>query len=460
MSRPDDNKPDASRGTHDADSDDLVVYRHNQQRLKPTGELPPQDWMNQPGVKAVMGALLDNGGDARFVGGCVRDAILKRPVRDIDIATPLTPDQVVARLTQAGIRVVETGLAHGTVTAIIDHQGIEITTLRRDVETNGRHALVAYSESWVEDAGRRDFTINALSCSIDRQIYDPFDGLLDLADGRVRFIGAARNRIQEDYLRILRFFRFYATLGRPPIDRRALAACRQFAANLQGLSAERVQSELFKILDSDRAADVLDIMRAEKILDPILPEAKAIGRLRLLGWLETRALAPGTLAADPIRRLAAVLEGDEAMALGVAHRLRLSNTDAARLGRLKRPCPEITSTLGSADRNIQLYQLGRDDFVDHLLLNWAEERAGDSTRCAAQSVGWTSLLYWAQETEPATFPIKGKDLLALGLQPGPEIGKMLRELQSWWLDQNLSPNAQALLDRAKSRINQAGTDGN
>lgn len=436
----------------DAEDDDFAVYVHNQKRLDPKGELPPQDWMETDGAKAVMGALMADGGDARFVGGCVRDAVIKRPVSDVDIATPLKPDQVLRRLRAHGVKAIETGIEHGTVTAMADGKPYEITTLREDVKTDGRHAVVAFTEDWARDAARRDFTFNALSCTVNRQLYDPFDGLLDLAEGRVRFIGAARKRIEEDYLRILRFFRFHATHGRPPPDRRAIAVCRQYARKLTTLPAERIWSEISKTLPTDGAADVIGLMRAERILEPILPEAKAIGRLRLIVWLETRALPPDVLSADTIRRFGALLDGDEKTARDVAARLRLSGAETNRLAAMKAPEPLIRSDLESPARDRLLYRLDTERFIDHLLLNWADERVGDSSRCRAQTAGWTELLAWARETEPKVFPLKGRDMLKLGLDPGPKVGELLKRLEKEWLDGGLNDDRRPLLVRAETLV--------
>ncbi|KAF0137295.1 MAG: poly(A) polymerase [Rhodospirillaceae bacterium] len=257
---------------------------------RPVGQLPPQPWLTHPATRRVIAALTAEGGEVRFVGGCVRDALLQRSVNDIDLATPERPELVLARLAQASLRALPTGLAHGTVTALVDGQTFEITTLRRDVACDGRRAVVAYTDNWAEDAARRDFTINALSADPAGSVYDPFDGLPDLHHGRVRFVGSPRTRIEEDVLRLLRYFRFHGWYGRPPPDREALAACRALAPRLATLSAERVRDELWKILLVPDPASMLLLMQGERVLAHVLPEAGAFGCLRLLAWFEGHGL--------------------------------------------------------------------------------------------------------------------------------------------------------------------------
>ncbi|MEE8534186.1 MAG: CCA tRNA nucleotidyltransferase, partial [Alphaproteobacteria bacterium] len=235
--------------------------------------------MKAPATRAVVDALTADSAEVRFVGGCVRDAVAGRKVTDVDIATPDPPETVTRLLEAAGIRVVPTGIAHGTVTAVIRHRHFEITTLRRDVETYGRRAKVAFTDDWTADAARRDFTINALFCDPDGTLYDPFGGIDDLDAGRVRFVGDAVKRIKEDVLRLLRFFRFYAHYGRPPPDAEALAACRAMARALPGLSGERVSAELLRLLAAPDPAAVLALMIEAEVLAFVLPEVAGLDAL-------------------------------------------------------------------------------------------------------------------------------------------------------------------------------------
>jgi poly(A) polymerase len=274
---------------------------------------------------------VSGGQPVRFVGGCVRDGVLGRRVVDIDLATPEAPKRVMALLQAASLKAIPTGIEHGTVTAVADGRPFEITTLRRDVTTDGRRAVVAFTDDWQEDAARRDFTINALSADPDGTVHDPFGGIADLQAGRVRFVGDAATRIREDVLRILRFFRFQAHYGRGEPDAAGLAACREHAALLPGLSAERIAAELLKLLKAGDAAGTVALMREAGILAPILAELTDIERLRGL-----QSLAEGE-ARDPVLRLAALLPDDPAVAGAVAERLRLSNADRVRLVTLAGP---------------------------------------------------------------------------------------------------------------------------
>ncbi|MEM9682546.1 MAG: CCA tRNA nucleotidyltransferase, partial [Pseudomonadota bacterium] len=255
-----------------------------------THELRSQPWMVAPETVAVLDALEHAGAEARFVGGCVRDSLIGRQVGDIDIATDAVPERVTEALQAADIRAIPTGIDHGTITAVANGVPFEITTLRRDVETFGRHATVAYTDDWIEDAARRDFTINALSLGRDGTLFDPFGGEADLRAGRIRFVGDARARIQEDVLRLLRFFRFHAYYGRNGLDADGLAACREFATRLSGLSAERIWTELRRLLLAPEPTFVLREMGASDILAEILPEARLFDGLERLIVLEGAAV--------------------------------------------------------------------------------------------------------------------------------------------------------------------------
>ena len=244
--------------------------------------IEPTSWMIADATRAVMKALAADGGEARFVGGCVRDSILDRPVGDIDIATHEPPQRVIELLTAAGIKALPTGIAHGTVTAVVDTEHFEITTLRLDLKTDGRRAEVAFTSDWSEDAARRDLTINALSMTEDGDIHDPFGGLDDLAARRVRFVGDAETRITEDVLRLLRFFRFFGSYGRPPADADALAAAAKLAHLLPTLSGERVWSELRRLLCGPDPAALFQLMADHGVLDPLLPGTPWIARLAAL----------------------------------------------------------------------------------------------------------------------------------------------------------------------------------
>jgi poly(A) polymerase len=394
--------------------------------------IPPQAWMSEPATLAVLQAL---GGAGRFVGGCVRDALLGRAIGDIDIATPLAPEEVMRRLEAAKIKAVPTGLAHGTVTAVVPPRHFEITTLRRDVETFGRHARVAFTDDWAADAARRDFTLNALFLDAAGNVFDPLGGLVDLRAGKVRFVGDAATRIQEDVLRLLRFYRFHAHYGRGEADAAARAACRTLAHLLPTLSAERVTIELLKLLAAPDPLPTLSLMAEDGVLPVLLPEARSLALVA--------ALVPLEPAADALRRLAALVAGG---AESVADRLRLSNEQRARLAAMAAPPWPVDLAGGERAQRRALYHLGAPLYRDLLLL--AAAAKGEAARLPA-------LLALAEAWRKPRFPLKGGDLAALGLPPGPEIGRLLAALESWWEEGDFRADRAALLAEARRRMGKA-----
>jgi poly(A) polymerase len=380
--------------------------------------IEPQSWMSAPETLAVVEALSAGGSEVRFVGGCLRDALMGRQVTDIDIATPDPPARVIELLTSAGLKAVPTGIEHGTVTAVAHHRPFEITTLRHDVETYGRRAKVAFTDDWVADAARRDFTFNALSCTLDGRLYDPFGGRADLAQGRVRFVGRAEDRIREDVLRLLRFFRFYAHYGKPPPDEEALAAAHVMAPLLPTLSGERIAKELLKLLAAPDPAAVLILMREQAVLMHVLPEATHFERLARLVEIEN---AEGINAEAP-RRLAALLAGSEAVG-AVAGRLRLPNAMRDRMEQAllsPRPMPEMSAAKLRALR----YRLKAGSFLDRALIAAAENSAPVTARREV-----FALTTW----QPPQFPVRARDALVRGGVAGPELGLLMKELEQWWV---------------------------
>ncbi|WP_342772056.1 CCA tRNA nucleotidyltransferase [Azospirillum griseum] len=410
--------------------------------------LDPQPWMTAPASRAVFAALAAGGADARFVGGCVRDAWLGRPVKDIDIATHAPPDRVMALLTAAGLRAIPTGIAHGTVTALSDGQPYEITTLRRDVDSDGRHARVVFTDDWEEDAARRDLTMNALSCTADGVVHDPFGGLADLAAGRVRFVGDAMRRVTEDVLRLLRFFRFYAHYGRGAPDADALAACVALAPRLPTLSGERVRGELFRLLTTpdaaaNSAAEVWRLMIDHGVMTHLLPSATRTHRLARLARLEHDLGIP----ADPTRRLAAVLDADRAESLRVAERLRLSNPERDRLAALTEPPVALpihaTEHQGTALRQA-LYRVGDAALYQDLVLLAATDAPGPLDLADPRAA-----LAVAADLPTLRLPIAGRDLLALGVERGPALGALLKRVEAWWIAGDFQADRAACLDQAR-----------
>lgn len=421
--------------------------------MEPTGKISPQPWMTAPETGAVIRALTAGGGEVRFVGGCVRDSIAGRPVGDIDIATPEPPVRVMELLEAAGIKAIPTGIGHGTVTAIAESRKFEITTLRRDLDTDGRHARVDFIDDWVVDARRRDFTINTLSSTPDGDVYDPLGGLDDLGQGRVRFVGVPKERIEEDLLRLLRFFRFQAAYGRPPPDSEALAACRIMAPRLCELSGERVRDEMFRILLAPDPADSAVLMRGIGAFDAILPEAGDVGRLRMLTWLEGSALKMETVAPDALRRLAALLDPGcgGAGAEAVARRLRLSNREADRLATAAAPV-QVSPDGDAPGLRRTLRRLGAETVRDLSLLAWAGELAVTPRLPAARTGAWRHILETADAWRPLAFPLRGRDVTALGVAPGPAVGRLLAAVEAWWEEGDYGPGREACLEKLKSLI--------
>lgn len=371
-----------------------------------TATLPDAAWRDRAGLAALLAALGE--GKARFVGGAVRDTLLGLDVTDIDLATVLSPDAVMARLSAVAIRVVPTGVEHGTVTAVLPDGPVEITTLRRDVDTDGRHATIAYTDDWREDAARRDFTINALLADpATGAIIDYFGGLDDLRAGRVRFIGDPAARIAEDHLRILRFFRFHARFGTGAPDPDAYAACRAQANSLMALSRERIADELLKLLALPDPSAAVALMVDGGIFRPVLPEITADGLGRLIALVDrekANAMPPAA-----IRRLCALLPPDPATGEAVAARLKLSNK--AR----KRIVTALSPPLAGSDLRQRAYWIGTEGAIDQALLR------GDDA--IAPLVGWT----------PPTLALTGGALIRRGLPPGPDVAKALKEVETQWV---------------------------
>lgn len=376
-------------------------------------KLPDVPWTKRKDLALLVKSL--GGGNARYVGGAVRDTLLGIEVKDIDVATPLVPEEVIARLDAAGIRHVPTGIEHGTITAILPGGPAEITTLRHDVSTDGRRATVAFAQDWQEDAARRDFTINALYADpVTLEIFDPFGGLEDLKARRVRFIGDARQRIREDHLRILRYFRFQTRFGSQPADSESEIACSELAATLKGLSRERVGMEMMNLLGLADPAPTVARMAELGVLPVILPEANPAALARLVAEERRQGIAP-----DPVRRLAALLPPDASLAEQVASRFRLSGAQKKRLATAAGRSGETGSARALA------YRIGMAQALDRLLM------AGQDTSALK---GW----------EVPTFPIKGGEIVARGVNAGPEVARILRAAEDRWIAEGFPSRDRAL----------------
>jgi len=367
--------------------------------------LEPSAWLDRPGIRRLLKALDAKDGYARFVGGAVRDLLIDEEHADLDLATTHSPQDVVRRLEAAGIKAVPTGIEHGTITAVSSNTVVEVTTLRSDVSTDGRRATVAFTDDWKEDAARRDFTINALYADpFTGELFDYYDGIDDLKSRTVRFIGDPLQRIAEDHLRILRYFRFHARYGHGEPDPIAIAACCSRSNDLMALSRERIADELIKLLALSDPTPTVRLMLGCKLFEPVLPEITSADRLADLVAAEREA----AIAPDPLRRLAALLPADPAIATKVAARLKLSNKAKKRLANA------ADTDLGIGTRPLA-YRIGTEGAVDRLLLASCPEQAADIAR-------WT----------PPRLPIGGGDLIKRGVPEGPEVALTLRGIEDAW----------------------------
>lgn len=403
-----------------------------------TNRIALPDWVEAASTQRVLAALTVDGAEVRFVGGCVRDALLDRPVGDIDLATDARPETVQRLLGDAAIKSIPTGIEHGTVGAFADGQLYEITTLRRDIETDGRHAKVAFGTDWLADAARRDFTFNALSLSVDGTLHDPFDGQSDLEAGRVRFVGQAVERVREDILRILRWFRFHAHYGRGDPDPEALGACRGFAYRIPDLSGERVRHEMLRLLSADDPAASLELMVETDVIDAVLGRGTDLSLLKGLLDVEEAAKA----APDPLLRFAALI-ADAAKITPLAKRLRLSNAERDRLAAALRPEPAISPDASAGMRRNVIYRAGAETVRDRVLLAWA---------AAPASGAWAPWLTAAETFSPPRFPLEGRDVTGLGVAQGPLIGELLRKIENWWVERDFEPGRDACLAELKSTL--------
>lgn len=414
------------------------------------GDLRPRSladeaWLQGP-VRRVLTVLTDGGYEGRVVGGAVRNALLGAPVKDVDIATTALPADVVRLAEAAGLGAVPTGIAHGTVTVIADRQPIEVTTLRRDVETDGRHARVSFTTDWRHDAERRDFTLNALYCDARGTVHDPLGGYGDLLARTVRFIGDARARIREDYLRILRFFRFNAEYASGEPDGDGLAAAIEMAPGMAQLSAERVRAELLRLLGAPRASEIARVMADAGLFEPLIGTAGDTRSLARLASIE----AALDREPDALLRLAALAGiGTGAGHGALAERLRLSNAEAERLHQAALPSQALDPSADEKLARAFIYRFGAAAYRDGVLLAWArrEARADDTS----EWMRWRDRLALPERWTAPTLPVRGADLVSRGLAEGPAVGRILRAFEDWWVSHDF-PRDELLLARTLSDI--------
>ena len=380
-------------------------------------------WLTEPALQRLFAALAAAGGEGRVAGGAVRNALLGEAVTEVDVATTLSPEQVTVACAAAGMGVHPTGIEHGTVTVVVDHHPFEVTTLRHDVETDGRRAKVKFTDDWEADAQRRDFTMNALYCDARGTVHDFVNGWPDVQRRRVIFVGDPASRITEDYLRILRFFRFHARYGHGAPDAAGLAACAAMKAGLDGLSAERIRQEMFKLMVAPGAVETLRLIAEQGILSHLLPYTE--------DWRVLARLPP-----DPVLRLAVLAQDPPAM----PERWRLSNHEARRLEAIVSLLPP-TPALRPQEQRVILFQHGAEAWRDLVHLAWARSDA------APEDAAWQDLLDLPDRWPIPCLPVAGRDLLAAGMSPGPEIGVMLKKLEDWWVASDFQPTRDELLKR-------------
>jgi tRNA nucleotidyltransferase/poly(A) polymerase len=416
------------------------MIAHDRECRSEAPSLAGAEWLKRRETSAVFGALQGGSIETRAVGGAVRNALLGLPVTEIDLANTAEPERVMALAEEAGLKAVPTGIDHGTVTVIADGLPFEVTTLRRDVETFGRHAKIAYTTSWEEDAKRRDFTLNALYADRDGKVFDPLGGYDDLAAGRVRFIGDAEARIEEDFLRILRFFRFHAYYGKGDMDAAGLKAVVKLRAGLEQLSAERLAGELRRILIAPQAACAVEALYDYGLLTGVLGGVPRLGRFERLVAIE----AANGSAPDPALRLAALAVFVEEDVARLAERLRLSNAEQAvlALGAEKgvvAGLPEETAAKSA------LYRLG-PSYRSALLLAWVDSGA------SPDDVAWRHALALPERWQAPSLPIGGNDVMALGEIKGPEVGELLKVLEQDWIASGFARDRDELLAKARGLI--------
>src|SRR5436190_5995937 len=404
-------------------------------------------WLTSGPARRVLDVLNGNGEEARVVGGAVRNALLKIPLGDIDIATTALPDEVIRRAQAAGIKSVPTGIEHGTVTLVIDKQPFEITTLREDTETFGRKAKVAFGRDWIRDAERRDFTINGLSVDAAGVVHDHVGGLEDIAAKRVRFIGDPDRRIAEDYLRILRFFRIHAAFGEGDLDRAGYLACIRARAGLAVLSAERVRMEILKLMVAEGAAGATTAMADAGLLLPIFGGVVYLGPLaRMISAERLLELKP-----DPVRRLGALAVAVTEDAKRLATRLRLSNAETKSLDSMGHRWWRLAG-MDEATARRRLYRLGEDRYRDRLMLAWARSRDD------VNSSDWRQLATLPERWRAPVFPLKAADFIARGIGEGPALGQVLALAEDAWLAANFPLDEAALKSIAEQSVGRLTRD--
>jgi poly(A) polymerase len=401
-------------------------------------DLSDAEWLSRPATRAVFEALTANGAGARAVGGAVRNALMGTPVKDVDIATTALPDEVMQLAAKAGLHAVPTGIEHGTVTVVARHMPFEVTTLRRDIETFGRHARVTFTTDWTEDAQRRDFTMNALYCSAEGTVHDPLGGYPDLKARRVRFIGDAHERIREDYLRTLRFFRFLAEYGDPAApDPDGFAAAIAEKSGLSGLSGERIRAELLLLLTAPGAVAAVRAMHEAGLLEPVLGAPGNVAQLARLAAIE----AALSRAPDAVLRLAALALDGKQTPEALQQRLRLSAAETARFAHTMTKDRAFDPRSAETEAQAFIYRQGAQAFVDGALMDWVRSRDAADAGSRAERVRLV------ERWHAPELPVRGADVLARGVKPGPDVGRVIAAFETWWIAEGYPSDSKRIADK-------------
>ena len=411
-------------------------------------------WMSNPNTKEIIRVISKGEKETRFVGGCVRDAILKREVHDIDIATTEHPKNIEFFLKEAGIKTVNIGIKHGTILAFHNYSKYEITTLREDVKTDGRHALVNFTNSWQIDAERRDFTFNALSADLEGRVYDYCGGLNDIKEKTIRFVGKATDRIHEDYLRILRYFRFIATLNVEVGDESDFTACITLADNIKKLSKERIRSEFFKIIDSDFSPNVIEKLHNHHILKQIIPNVKDTESFRAIIQIENKVDDTNIVAFRSMRRLATLMDFDCPQIKEISKALNLSKTEGHHLAQIASLTKKVTINFKQADLTRILYKYNKNVLIDSILVKCSKQYNTVRNKLVPREKGWLRIIKIIGTINEGSlvFPLSGKDVINLQIPAGPQISKFLKLTEDWWLSQGCNATRDECLKKLQHFI--------
>ena len=397
-------------------------------------------WKGDKDTQRVFSILKQEKEEVRFIGGCVRDLIIKKTDSDIDLATTIRPKKVLKILKKNKIKTLSTGLSHGTVIALINKKKFEITTLRKDIKTDGRHAVVEYTKDWVIDSKRRDFTINAISCDFNGVLYDYHNGINDLKKGKIIFIGDTKKRINEDYLRILRFFRFYAYYGKTNLNKKDLTICKNFSFFLRKLSAERIYLEFKKILESDYPYQILKLMKKNNILKNII-----FGKLNLERIKNLKKFNKKKKFLDFYLKLSAILpENIDSLKKNIKF-LKLPNEEADKINKLFLNKKKFRLKTTKNDILKSTYVLGKNLFIDLVIFDCIKRKRNNKSLKE-----YMYAINLAKRAKLPKFPIRGKDVLNLGIQSGPYVGKILQKIEKWWMKNDFKPNKKECITKIKS----------